>query len=263
MAIQRTGGLRLMEQDKVLDIAVRAGSLLLRSGAETYRVEETIVRICRSYRLSCDAFVLPTGIFVSAEGEKGALTIVRRIPYRTVDLTSISRINALSRKIQNERPEYEQVLAELDAIANIKRYSNITIAMAYALTAFVYVLIFGGTLMESLAAVIVGIVLGLLRFFFRQGSSFPFIEYFAGAFASGILGSLFALLLEVNPYLVIIGALTNLVPGVALASGIRDLLHGDIVSGISRLGEALMTVFSIAAGTGIGIATWHLMGVMA
>jgi uncharacterized membrane protein YjjP (DUF1212 family) len=59
-----------MDQDKILDIAVRAGSLLLKSGAETYRVEETIVRICQSYCLSCDAFVLPTGIFVSAEGKK-------------------------------------------------------------------------------------------------------------------------------------------------------------------------------------------------
>lgn len=117
--------------------------------------------------------------------------------------------------------------------------------------------------MESAAAVIVGIVLGLLRFLFRQGSSFPFIEYFFGGFAAGILGSLFSVLIGVNPYLVIIGALTNLVPGVALTNGIRDLLHGDIVSGLSRLGEALMTVFAIAAGTGIGIAAWNLIGVVA
>lgn len=252
-----------MDQDKILEIAVRAGSLLLKSGAETYRVEETIVRICQSYCLSCDAFVLPTGIFVSAGGKKTSLTIVRRISYRTVDLTSISRLNALSRKIQDQKPEYQKVMAELDEISNIKKYSNLTIAMAYALTAFVYVLIFGGTLMESAAAVIVGVVLGLLRFLFRQGSSFPFIEYFFGGFAAGILGSLFSVLIGVNPYLVIIGALTNLVPGVALTNGIRDLLHGDIVSGLSRLGEALMTVFAIAAGTGVGIAAWNLIGVVA
>lgn len=251
-----------MEQNKVLDIAVRAGSLLLRSGAETYRVEETIVRICQSYHLSCNAFVLPTGIFVSAEGENGSLTVVRRIPYRTVDLTSISRINALSRKIQSQQPEYQEVMEELDAISDVNGYPNILIAMAYALTAFVYVLIFGGTLLESLAAVAVGIVLGVLRFLFRQSSSFPFIEYAISGFVAGVLGSLFSILPGVNPYLVVIGALTNLVPGVALANGIRDLLQGDIVSGISRLGEAMMTVFSIAAGTAFGIATWNLTGVI-
>lgn len=251
-----------MDEDKILEIAVRTGSLLLMSGAETYRVEETIVRICRSYGLSCNAFVLPTGIFVSAEGSNGSMTVVRRISHRTVDLSRISRLNALSRRIQKQKPDYRQVMAELDEISQARGYSNTVISAAYALTAFVYVLFFGGTLVESAAAVTVGTVLGLLRFLFRQGSSFPFIEYSLGGFVSGILGSLFSLIPGVNPYLITIGALTNLVPGVALTNGIRDLLQGDIVSGISRLGEALMTVFAIAAGTGMGIAAWSLTGVI-
>ena len=251
-----------MEQEKILEIAVRAGSLLLKNGAEIYRVEDTIVHICKSYYLSCDAFVLPTGVFVSVEGEKGPSTVVKRIQSRTVDLTRISLINALSRRIEAERPDYEQIMSELDEISKAKKYSNLLIAIAYAVTAFVYVLIFGGTLIEGLAAVIVGIVLGLLRIFFTKGTSFPFIEYFVGGFASGILGSLFSLLLRTNPYLVIIGAVTNLVPGVALTNGIRDLLHGDSVSGLSRLGEAVMTIFAIAAGTGIGLATWNVRGLI-
>ena len=251
-----------MDQEKILEIAVKAGSLLLKNGAEIYRVEDTITHICKSYYLACDAFVLPTGVFVSVEGEKGSSTLVRRIQSRTVDLTRISMINALSRKIEAEKPDYEQVMNELDGISRTGTYPKLVIAIAYAVTAFVYVPIFGGNLTESLAAVIVGIVLGLLRIFFTKGTSFPFIEYFVGGFASGILGSLFSLLLHTNPYLVIIGAVTNLVPGVALTNGIRDLLHGDSVSGLSRLGEALMTIFVIAAGTGIGLATWNIRGLI-
>jgi len=56
-----------------------------------------------------------------------------------------------------------------------------------------------------------------------------------------------------NAYIVIIGALINLMPGTALVNGIRDMLHGDSVSGISRLGEALLTVSIMAAGAAIGI----------
>ena len=63
-----------MEQEKILDIAVCAGSILLRFGAETYRVEETINRICKSYGLNCEAFALPTGVFVSVEGKEGIST---------------------------------------------------------------------------------------------------------------------------------------------------------------------------------------------
>ena len=35
-----------MSQDEVLNIALTAGKILLVSGAETYRVEETIIRLC-------------------------------------------------------------------------------------------------------------------------------------------------------------------------------------------------------------------------
>ena len=55
-----------MEQEKILDIAVRAGLMLLSFGGETYRVEDTIKRICLSYNLKCEHFVLPTGLLVSA-----------------------------------------------------------------------------------------------------------------------------------------------------------------------------------------------------
>jgi uncharacterized membrane protein YjjP (DUF1212 family) len=251
-----------MDQKQILEVAIRAGTMLLRNGAEIYRVEDTMNRICRSYGLSCEAFVLPTGVFISVEGESGIATHVKRIPSRTVDLTRISQINNLSRIIEHEKPDYDAIIKEFEAIANAQKYSNFTVSFAYALTAFVYVLLFGGSLMESLSAVIVGVFLGFLRMLFTKGSSFPFIEYFVGGFASGILGSIFALLFGVNPYLVIIGAVTNLVPGVALTNGIRDLLHGDSVSGLTRLGEAIMMVLVIAAGTGIALAIWNVGGLI-
>lgn len=52
-----------MKLREVLDIALEAGEILLRNGAETYRVEESITRICSAYGHSCEAIVLPTGIF--------------------------------------------------------------------------------------------------------------------------------------------------------------------------------------------------------
>ena len=35
-----------MEIEKLLDVGIRAGRMLLESGAEVYRVEETMIRIC-------------------------------------------------------------------------------------------------------------------------------------------------------------------------------------------------------------------------
>lgn len=250
-----------MEQEKILEIAVKAGTILLRFGAETYRVEDTINRICKSYGLACEAYVLPTGVFVSVEGQEGVSTICKRIPARTVDLEKIARLNALSRKIEKSRPEYHEVMEELETINNCPTYSRLILILAFASTAFVYALLFGGNTRDALSALVVGIFLSIVHLIFSKEISFPFIEYFVGGLISGLLSSLAAFLIpQTNVYVIIIGAVTNMVPGVALTNGIRDLLHGDSVSGLTKLGEALMVVAVIAAGTGIGLALWFFGG---
>ena len=58
---------------EALDVASLAGDILLASGAEIFRVEETIDRIARAYGVnSSDAFVLSSGIFLTAESGKKA-----------------------------------------------------------------------------------------------------------------------------------------------------------------------------------------------
>jgi uncharacterized membrane protein YjjP (DUF1212 family) len=137
------------------------------------------------------------------------------------------------------------------------------IVISFALTAFVYALLFGGSQNDALSALTVGTLLAFVRLVFSKGSSFPFIEYFVGGFAVGLLSSIAASFLpNTNAYVVIIGAVTNMLPGVALTNGIRDLLHGDSVSGLTKLGEACMVVAVIAAGTGIGLAIWISGGLL-
>ena len=56
-----------MNTDQLLDVASYAGKLLIESGAEIYRVEETMVRLCTSFSEVEDAqsFVTTTGIMFS------------------------------------------------------------------------------------------------------------------------------------------------------------------------------------------------------
>lgn len=53
------------QKEKIMEIAMRAGHILLENGAEISRVEETIDRICRHYGIeSANSFVLSNGIFL-------------------------------------------------------------------------------------------------------------------------------------------------------------------------------------------------------
>ena len=60
-----------IDQREVLDAAMEAGHILLENGAEIFRVEETIDRICRHFGVESEnAFVLSNGIFLTAGSEK-------------------------------------------------------------------------------------------------------------------------------------------------------------------------------------------------
>ena len=57
--------------EKIMEVSLQAGHILLENGAEIFRVEETMDRICRYYGLqSGNAFVLSNGIFMTAGSEK-------------------------------------------------------------------------------------------------------------------------------------------------------------------------------------------------
>ena len=59
---------------------------------------------------------------------------------------------------------------------------------------------------------------------------------------------------------VIIGILMLFVPGAALTNALRDFLTGDMLSGVSRLTEAVAIAVSLAAGAGIILTLWNSIG---
>ena len=53
-----------------------------------------------------------------------------------------------------------------------------------------------------------------------------------------------------NPDFITIGALMILVPGIAFTNAMRDIMAGDLTSGVNKVVEALLIATAIALGTG-------------
>ena len=70
------------ESHRVLELAMEAGRILLRNGAEIFRVEETVWHICEHYGVQgLDTFVLSNGIFITADdGEKTIYAKTKHVP---------------------------------------------------------------------------------------------------------------------------------------------------------------------------------------
>ena len=65
-----------MDYYLLTDLAATMGYHLAMSGAETFRVEDTIHRILRAYGVECEAFAIPNCVSVSLEAANGKPVLV-------------------------------------------------------------------------------------------------------------------------------------------------------------------------------------------
>lgn len=248
-----------MDINTIAYIAVEAGRIILENGGETYRVEDTIIRICTVLGVKhADSFVTPTGIMMSVIDKDGRTTsIVRRIRTRTVDLEKVCRVNEFSRNIckySNSEKELIQLLKEIDAT---ERYSLSSTLFFSSLAAGFFTLLFGGGVTDFFPAFFAGLLIKFISIkFSNAGINDFFINIVGGAAASiaALLLSRLGLVDSVDK--VIIGSIMLLVPGLAITNAIRDTIAGDLVAGLTRATEAFLVAVGIAVGSGIILKVW-------
>ena len=250
------------DEAAVMETAMKAGRLLLENGAEIFRVEETMERICRYYHAEQPSFfVLSTGIFVTGGAHPGGrFAREEHLPVRGAQLDRVVAVNQLSREIEDGRYTVGEVSARLDAIAAMpaKPYSHQILASGVGSACFC--VLFGGSAMDSAASFLAG----LLLYAYVLYLSAPHMSRMIGNLLGGVLASAACVLcygLGLGDDLshMIIGAIIPLIPGIPFTNGIRDLADGDYISGSVRLLDALVTFLCIAAGVGTVIALYHRM----
>lgn len=252
-----------MDENKLLNLALEAGEIMLSSGAETHRVEDTIERILKTGdNCTPEAFVTPTGLFVSIHVKSSlSLTKFKRIKKRGVNLEKISLVNSLSRNFVEKKISLDEALLKIDEIRNITKISFKKIVLCYGIVSMAFTLMFNGTFMDSCLSFAIGIVLGIFVQLLeaREISSF-LISLFGGALIAALAMFFNELKIENSFSIIIIGSLMPLVPGVAITNAIRDIMAGDFLSGTSRLVEAVLIAVSIAGGAGIVLRIFSFWG---
>lgn len=253
-------------QKKVLILALYAGELMMKSGAEIYRVEDTITRICKACKIPyVEVFATPTGIFLSLdEGSEDSdmHTFIKRIKGgNSIDLEKISRINHFSREFTSTDLSIDEGMIILKEISCIKPYPLLLRIFGAALVSSFFALIFQGTIRDFFCAFFAGACSYVLSVFLDKLDLNLFIRGFCCCAAATFIAlGLFSAGLGSNLNSVIIGSIMIFLPGVALTNAVRDTLAGDMVSGASKGIEAVIIAVSIAAGVGVTIKLWTVMG---
>lgn len=246
-----------MDYNALLDLSLNLGYELAMSGAETFRVEESINRVLAAYQVSSDVFAIPNYLIVSIHTPEGqSLTRMRRIGQHGNDLDSVEQFSGLSRALCNRKPDPTEGLCWLDHVRKSRRSYGIWMqGLGYFLGAFGYALFFGGSLTDALCSGFCGLMVGVVDKMTNSLNANAFFRTIASSFIMSLLAyTLGAFNISSRPDTVIIGALMILVPGWLFTNSMRDIIYGDTNSGINRIVQVFLIAVALALGTA---AAWN------
>ena len=263
IAQPRTAFDRPSEPEDFLLLAADAARLVLESGGETYRAEETAQAVATGLgAVDVECFATPTGIVLSFTAPDGHVhSIVRRVATRRLDLDRIARIEDFVRDLVSGRLEGDRAALVLGEIEFSPERPLLVSLLAAAVGTGCFALFFGGAWNDALVAAFSGLILSrMTRYLARRRISDFFTNLAGGFIVAAVALSAKLLGLATNPDLAILGAAMYLVPGVAITNAIRDTIAGDLVAGVARAADAFMSATAIAVGAGSVLGIWGLMG---
>ena len=214
----------------IKDVVMLAARILLESGAEGTRVEDTMTRIAKKLGYSeSNSFVTNTVIQFTLHSE--SFPRIFRITSRDTNLIKISQAEKI-------------YVAKRDSSLPFKGFAAAMIAMS-----FLYLQ--GGRLIDVLTAILAGSLGYLVTEILDRKLHAQFIPEFIGSLVIGIIAVIGHTLIPTGDLAtIIIAAVMPIVPGVLITNAIQDLFGGHMLMFTTKSLEALVTAFGIGAGVG-------------
>ncbi|MBF0738457.1 threonine/serine exporter [Staphylococcus arlettae] len=239
------------ERDKItMTVILLAGKILLSSGAEVSRVEDTMRRMAISM-----GYYNSQGYVINFSLSEDHDTRIVRINKNITNLLKIFQVNTISRQLSsNTLSIYEahRLLQNIDRTSLSSPLWQKVIAAGIISLSFLYLL--NGEWINVPITLLAGAIGYLIVEYMQSKSLTMFIPEFVGSFILGsivILGSQMIHTYEsLGPTM--IASVMPIVPGVVITTAIQDLFSRHMLMFTAKFLEALVIAFAI--GSGIAIA---------
>ena len=241
--------------EDVVYMAMELGEQILRCGGEVSRVEDTIRRILTAYGATdIDVTAIMSLIVLTVEFGDETIVRTRWITGGVTNLGRLSKLNDLSRRICRTLPDKAEFLGRLYDIDVTTTIGIVPYIIGSLLTAFGFCIAWNGNLLDAFVSALVAFPMCIGMKHFAKTKTNAIVAKVVICFMSGVLAILMGKIIPAaNVSTVISGDIMLVVPGVMLANSFRDLLGGDLMSGIFRMCAALLDAVAIACGYAVAI----------
>lgn len=163
-------------------------------------------------------------------------------------MSALEDLNRLSRKICEQTPDFDlaqRLLSEMKASHSYPKWLPLTGSI---LGAGSFAMLFGGSIRDGLSCAMIGLLLGFLSEI-KHESMNALAKTLILSFIAGIMSYITVFLgLGKNVDMIMIGSIMLLIPGLAFGNALRDLLGGDVLTGMLKTVQSCLTALLIACG---------------
>ena len=240
-----------------LEIVVESGRILMESGAEIYRIQDTMEHMAAALQIKhFSAYVVNRGIFASGINHEGIQeSKIISTPDSAIHLGRIEAVNALSRDLDTEKSN----MTVEDLSFRLQEIRKDTIAplwktlSAYFISTGFFSIAIGSSWPDALASafsvLIMGLVMYLIDNHIRSTVLQTIIQCVIITISANIM---YQLGIGGHRGLIILGGFVLLVPGALYTNSIREFSENNYSTGMSLLMTSAVICFSMAVGALLG-----------
>lgn len=244
------------QTEQIVDQILMIAYDLLVAGSEVGRTEQQITRMCQAYGMDeVEVFIITSSILVSVANADGShYTQTKRIRSYQTDFYHIELLEQLCSYICKHSPSKETILVYQDRISKKvqKEHKWKGTALTYGnfcIISMIFTWFFGGTLRDGIASFLCGLFIKHTLNLLERNVSNRFVANVISSFIGGFTAWIFYKIGLADAIdKVIIGNIMLLIPGLATVNAFKDLISGEMISGLLRLADALIQAVAIAIG---------------
>ena len=245
-----------MNYNKIVQGILDIGESMLISGAENYRIEDSLYRMCRSYGfVKYDVFVIPSNIQITVETENGdIITQVRHIENADIDFDQLDYMNNLCRYVCSHTPDEEELQKKYQEVKNRPPQHPAAQYFAGIMGGTGFAVFFGCNFKDAIVAVIVSLMIVVVGKWLEKREGNLFVYNTILSFLSEVI-----IVLSVrngfadHPERIMIGIVMLLISGLSTTNGIREILQKDYISGFINIMNSILGAAGIAVGTALAM----------
>lgn len=232
---------------------LRFGKALHSAGAPAHTLEATMQDMCQLWKIRGQFLSLPTSIVAGFTKGEDEMTKIERVEPMGVNLGKLSDIDTVSRAVIENKISYEEGYQKLDEILEMPEPYGKRVHMTYFLFSTTgFMVLFGGSWGDLIAAMIVGCLMGLMSIVKPVGLVRQLFEAFVAVAASLATYLLAKLIPGLNVGVIIISSLIIFMPGLFITIAIAEIATNNLVSGTARMVGGVMILLKLTFGVFIG-----------